>query len=419
MLKHKTIMSSIPKSFFPALSTFNDFSRKKIRINLIGKDTANPGEISQILLPEGKISLETFSLGGFITTTTSAGFAAPPPVEQLVEQIMVEIGSVQIHPSFTFYGHLFNMFNVLQGSWAKVGIRAMLNLQPTSATIVANTTNRPFQMNQWLGFLNDVKVLLTDRLPPVRVYIRWAQPNVLACATSPANATYSLSGLYATVDVLKLNPVYDELMSSKIAQSPLQIPYHNYQAVPQPTSTLTGSLRWSSTSDALEKVYTTYLPTTYQNLNQLVDADTWLSPAFTMGAVNMTQGFNARYTINGNSFPDQAVSAERGEILLTTLQTINEDKDITSLPHPNINSLVNFHENFFVFGNSFTYDSDGGNDAAMRKSGLSSLGQNLLGSVETLAYGAGNQSQTYVPLVFLETKSVLEIGSARQIRVVY
>jgi hypothetical protein len=410
-------MSVVPKSFIPVLTQFTEFSRKKIRVNLVGKDTASPGEISQILVPEGKIDLSTFSLGGFITTTTSSNFAVPPPIEQTIEQVMIEIGSVQLHPSFNFYGHTFGIYNNLQGSFAKSGVRQILNTQPVNATVSANATNRPFQINNWLGFLNDVKILLTDRLPPVRIYIRWSQPNVLACATGTTNANYSLSGLYATMDILKVSPIYDEMLSARMAEVPLQIPYHNYQVIPCATSTLNGSHRWSSTSDALEKVHLTFIPTTYQNASQVVDSTTWLSPAFNMGGTNMQQGFGSRVTINGNSFPDQAALAERGEILLQTLQTLNEDKDITSLPHPNINSLANFHEKFFVHSVSFTYDSD--DEGKNRKCGLSALGQNLIGAFETTAYGAGNTSQSYIPLVILETKSVLEVANARQVRVIY
>lgn len=412
-------MSVVPKSFIPVLTQFTEFSRKKIRVNLVGKDTANPGEISQILFPEGKIDLSTFSLGGLINTTSSSGsnYTAPPPCEMLVEQIMVEVGSVQLHPSFNFYGHTFGIYNNLQGSFAKSGVRKILNLQPTDAVVDANAVDKPFQISNWLGFLNDAKILLTDRLPPVRVYIRWAQNNVLAVSSGTTNATYSLKDLYATMDVLKVSPIYDEMLNARIAEVPLQIPYHNYQIIPCATSTLNGSHRWSSTSDALEKVHLTFIPTTYQNNNQVVDATTWVSPAFNMGGTNLQQGFGSRVTINGNSFPDQAAKAERGEILLQTLQSLNEDKDITSLPHPNINSLANFHQKFFVHSVSFTYDSD--DEGNNRKCGLSALGQNLLGSFETTAYGAGNTSQSYIPLVILETKSVLEVAGARQVRVVY
>ena len=78
--------SAIPASFFPALKTFAEFSRKKVRINTIGNTVANPGELVQILLLEGKIDLSTFSLGGYLTTTTGTGSTRAGPVQTLIEQ---------------------------------------------------------------------------------------------------------------------------------------------------------------------------------------------------------------------------------------------------------------------------------------------------------------------------------------------
>lgn len=389
---------------------------------MVNRDTANPGDLSVILLPEGKLDMTTFSLGGLVTTSTSAGFAAIPPVEQLIDQLMVEVGSTQLHPSFQHYNQVFAMFNDLQGSQAKKGVRQILNAQPVSATISANQTNKAFQIHNWLGFLSDCKILNTDRLPQTRIYIRWSQPNVLGgSASNVAGATYSLKDLYCTVDMLKLSTVYDELLSSKInSGSPLTIPYKNWQVIPGTQSTgLTGVVRWSSTSDALEKVYGTFIPTTYQSLNQVVDSVTYMSPCFTRGSPNLEYGFNSQFGVNQHSFPDQPAVNERGEVLLATLQTIGEDHDITSIPHPNLNSLTNWSSKFFVHGTSFTFDSDGGEDAAHRKCGLSALGTNLIGDWKYWGTSASNASDQTQPLVILETKAVLEVGPARSVRVIY
>ena len=408
---------SIPTAFFPVLKTFSDFSRKRIKINTISKDSANPGDLVQILLPEGKLSMDTFSLGGLLTTTTATNFATIGNVNHLVEQIMVECGSIQLHASFNYYSQVWEIFSRHQGDWARKGIEQILHLKNVVGTDpAANLTAVPFQMNKFLGFLNDAKVLLTDRLPPVRISIRLSQPNVLACAASTTGATYSLSKLYALVDVLKLSPVYDELISSKISQSPLQIPYTNFQCIPSVQSGLTNSSRFSSTADALERAYVTFLPTTYQNLNQEVDSVTFSSPAFTHGSSNLSWGFTGRFTINGNSFPDQPAVNERGEILLQTQQTLAEDHDVTAQPHPNLNSLANFSSKFFVHGNNFSWNDS---DLGVRKCGLSALGQNLIGSYESLGTSASNAGDVVQPLIILQTKSVLEVAPNRVVRVIY
>ena len=410
-------MSGIPAAFFPVLKQFSEFSRKKIKVNTISKDSCSPGDLLQILLPEGKIDMTTFSVGGLLTTTTTAGKATIGNVDQLIEQVMVEVGSIQLHPSFNWYSHVSTFLRDLQGDYAKKGYNQILHLANTVGTDPsANLTATPFQWSKFLGFLNDVKVLLTDRCPPIRVSFRLSQPNVLACAASTTGATFSISNLYLLVDVLKLSPVYDEILSSKIAQSPLQVPYTNYQVIPGVQTGLTNSTRFSSTADSLERVFTTYIPTTYQNLNQQIDSVTYSSPAFTRGSSNLLAGYSTRVNINGMSFPDIPSVNERAEVLLQTLQTLGEDHDVTSLPHPNINSLSNWSQHFYLSGTNFSWNDD---DSAVRKCGISALGQNLIGSVEGLGTSASNAADVVQPLVILQSKAVLEIASNRVVRVVY
>lgn len=409
-------MSVIPKAFFPVLTSFSEFSRKKIKINTIGKDTASPGELTQILLPEGKLDMTTFSLGGLGSTTTTTNTAALPPANLLIEQIMVEVGSVQLHASFNWYNQVWQIMSDYTGQWTKVGINQILNLQRISGTVTANHTDVPFQINKWLGFIADCSVLLCDRLPPVRISIRWAQPNVLVgSASAPVGASYSLKNLYATVDVLKLSPAYDALRTQQLVNKiPIQIPYTNYQCIPGVTGGLTNVTRFSSTADALERVYGTFLQTTYQNPNQVGDGFTFVSPAFNRGTTNLASGLTSRFTINGMSFPDQAAVVERGEVLLQTLQTLNEDHDVTSQVHPSLITMALFGSKFFVHGNNFSWNDS---DSLTRKCGLTSLGQQLICSWETNA--TQGQADTAIPLVILQSKAVLEVGDSRTVRVIY
>jgi hypothetical protein len=408
---------SVPSSFIPVLRTFNDFSRKRIKINTVSKDSAAPGDLVQLVFPEGKVSLDTFSLGGLFSTTTTAGFATIGHIKHVVEQVMLEIGSIQIHASFNYYAQVWEIFSRHQGIWAKKGLEQALHLlNTTGSDPTANNTNTPFQMSTWLGFMNSVRVLFTDRLPPVRLSLRLSQPNVLACSAGASNATYSLSHLYALTDMIKVSPVFDQVLSDRISQAPLQIPYKNFQCIPATQTGLTNSSRFSSTADALERVYATFLPTTYQNLNQQVDSVTYASPAFTHGSSNLLAGLTSRFVINGMSFGDAPAVNERGEVLMRLEQVIGEDHDITSLPHPNLNSLSNFSSKFFVASETFSWNDE---DSEVRKCGLSALGNNLIASWETLGTSASNANDVVQPLVILETKSVLEIGPSRTVRVIY
>lgn len=408
-------MSGIPKAFFPVLSQFADFSKKRIRCYSNGKDTAVPGEVTTIQLPEGKIDASTICLGGRVTVFGESGLANAPPIEQLIESCSIEVGAVQLHPSFNHYGRVWNILSDLQGTWNKRGPRQILNLQPVAAPVAAAQTDVPFQMSNWLGFLNDINILYSDRMPPIRIMIRWAGTNVLAGAAATTAATYTISGLVCTMDMLKVSPVLDDMISTKIAHSPLTYPYTNYQVIPGVQGTLNNVTRFSTTSDSLQKIWCTFIPTTYlAPYGGQADATTFLSPTFNRGSPNLVNGMTSRVTINGSSYPD--VPATVPEQLQSTLDALNETHDITSTPHPNLNSLANFASKFYAHGVSFTYDADGGPEAASRKCGLSALGQTLMGSWETTA--TAGQTDPVQPLVILETKAVLEVGQHRAARVI-
>lgn len=401
------------------VSTLADFSRKRVRIQAMGKDVASPGEVITLTLPEGKILADTITLGGYVQAEgAGAAGASLPNIEQLIEGISVQVGNVELHPGLqNWYGLIWGIHADYQGVWAKAPVRQILNTMPVVGTAPSANINPPipFQCSLWLGFLQDAKVLYTDRMPPVRITIRLARPNVLAVAAAATDAAYQLSKLVFTMDMIKTSPVLDELLSQKIASSPLQIPYTNYAVQPGNIGGLTQTTRFSTTSDCVEKVFGTFIPATYQNAKQVINPNTYLSHAFTRGGSNLHLGLQSRFEFNGSSHPD--VAAEVPEQLISTLDALNETHDITSQPHPNLKTLAAYGQDFYCHGVSLTYDADGGLDAANRKCGISALGMNLQGSYETRAT-AGQTTSNLLPLVIIQSKSVLEISSGRSARVI-
>jgi hypothetical protein len=162
------------------------------------------------------------------------------------------------------------------------------------------------------------------------------------------------------------------------------------------------------------KIYATTLPANYQTGNQVGDATTYYSPVFNKGASGLsgTTDLTSRFTVNGVSYPNTPLQLNRGEILLSTLETMNEAHDITSTPHPNFDTLTKFAQKFFVHAHNFGFDDE---DSATRLVGLSGLGNNLLGTWET----SSAVSTVVVPLIILQHKSILEIGQGRCIRYVH
>jgi hypothetical protein len=215
------------RAFSYYLSRLNNFSRQKVRLATIANTTFGANDQIVIALPEGLIDLSTFTITGRAFTSGGAAQGVTIPfVEGLVDSIAVDIGGVQVQNGFTNYNDLFNIFrqNTLTD---KQAYRKMLQLDRSAATASnSGTSNVPFAMYNFLGFLNSVKVLDTTILPPVKLYIRLAPNSVLANYGSNAGTkTYQVRELKASVDILDIaDGVFYNMIASRLSQSPLEIP---------------------------------------------------------------------------------------------------------------------------------------------------------------------------------------------------
>jgi hypothetical protein len=153
------------RAFSYYLSRLNNFSRQKVRLATIANTTFGANDQIVIALPEGLIDLSTFTITGRAFTSGGAAQGVTIPfVEGLVDSIAVDIGGVQVQNGFTNYNDLFNIFrqNTLTD---KQAYRKMLQLDRSAATASnSGTSNVPFAMYNFLGFLNSVKVLDTTIL---------------------------------------------------------------------------------------------------------------------------------------------------------------------------------------------------------------------------------------------------------------
>jgi hypothetical protein len=199
--------------------------------------------------------------------------------------------------------------------------------------------------------------------------------------------------------------VYDLLISDKRSQGSLQIPFTNFTTVPGATQTLTQTTRWSTSANCVERVMATFLKPTYNATTLAYNATSFSSQYFTRGSPNLNTNCTSRFSVNGVQYPNIPMDATRGEILLDTVQALNEDHDLTTAQHPEMDSLPAFHGAFFVHAHSFTYNDD---ESDHRMCGLSGLGTQLLGTYETVS----TQNDSVLPIVFIQHKSVLEVGRA-------
>lgn len=412
-------MSSYPKSFSYFLSRLSNFNRQKLRLATLANTDFSANDQVVLELPQGLLDMTTFTLQGYATTNAGAAHGVYLPfAEGLIDSISVEIGGVAVQNGFQNYGELFKVYKDYQMEDKRVFRRILqLENQQTGgagplgiAAMAADgvTQNVPFCIYNWLSFLGDVKVLDTTLLPPVKIYFRLAPIGVLTKHTpgSANAAAYRISNVRATVDILSIDDgVYYNMVSSRLQTSPLEVPFTNYTTI---TGTLAGaaqSTRWSTSSDCVEGIIACFK--TNAAGGHAANATTGQSAYFTRSGTGVDTSV---FTVNGIQYPSIPSDDAIGDVFIDTAHTLGVSQDTLGSTDASMNTLAAWKANYWVHAHSFTYPDA---DDSHRLCGLSGKGNQILGSWTTT--GAGTNLQ---PLIWLKHKSVLRIGSNKQVELV-
>lgn len=400
-------MSAYPKSFSYVLSRFQNLSRQKYRLVPSAQTSFGPNDQLVMDLPVGLLALDTFTLQGLVSTSATGGTTPSvkcPPIEEMIENITVEVGGIQIC-SISNYAQLYDVFRTLQMA-DKYSYRQVLQLEQQPGALATSTmqTNVPWAMYNFLGFIGSNKVLDTTLLPQVRLYIRWASSSCLSTVGSPTSATYSLTNVSGTIDVLDIaDGIYSKMVQSRLQSAPLEVPFKNYTVVVGSLGAPTQSTRFSTSAHCLEKIIAFPIDT---NVNDRAHRN--LSGLSTYFRRNGSMITDSQFMINSVPYP--AVPATRADAFVATSHVMNLSQDTVGASHPNLNSLDNFANEFWVHALSLTWDSDGD---SQRLCGIDARGGTLVGSWNT--NGSGTNFQ---PCVVLVHSSVLRIGPNRTVELV-
>lgn len=231
----------------------------------------------------------------------------------MVDSVSIEIGGVAIQTGFTGYNDLFNIFRQYQMADKYSFRRVLQNEQTLPVGGTASNyslSNAPFAMYNWLGFLGSVDVLDTTILPPVRIYIRLASPQVIAInAGNGGTRTYRWSSVNATCDILDISDgIYYSMVAQRLQQAPLEIPFTNFQTVVGGFGAVSQSTRWSTSADCLTDVIATVKGVGYDSNN--ANSNTQLSSYFTRGGgdTGTTQILTSQFSVNGIRYNEMAIN---------------------------------------------------------------------------------------------------------------
>jgi hypothetical protein len=408
---------SYPKPFAYFLSRLNNFSRQQVRLQTYANTTFTPNQQLVIELPQGLIDLSTFTLKGKVATSGAGVYL--PPVEMLFDSISIEVGGVSVQNGFTNYGDLFNIFRQYQME-DKKNFRKILQLEgrqgkaPDAAPDAAGTQDSllplPFAMYNFLGFLGSVKVLDTTLLPPVKIYFRLAPTSVLTKAAASATVpSFTLSDVRGTVDILDIaDGVYYNMISQRLSQAPLEIPFENYQTIIGTLSSRTQTTRWSTSSDCLEAIIATFKTLTPNSFTH--DTTTRLSAYFTRGTDGIGEITTSQFKVNGIPYPSMPCQTEFGDVFVDTAHTLGASQDVLGATDVGMDSHAVWNQKYFTHAHSFTYPDA---EDSHRMVGLSGRANQILGDWETSGTGTNLQ-----PLLWLKSKSILRIGSGKMVEIV-
>lgn len=400
---------SYPKSFGYFLTRLSNFSRQKIRLQTLANTTFTPNQQMVIELPQGLVDLSTFTLQGKVRTTGAGTYL--PPIELLIDSVSIEVGGVSVQNGFTNYGDLFNIYRQYQME-DKKNFRKALQLEGRQDGVLAadattDNTAMPFAIYNWLGFLSSVKVLDTTLMGPVKINIRLAPTGVLTKHVGSAVVpSFELSEVRANVDILDIaDGVYYNMISQRLAQSPLELPYDNYQTVVGTLASPNQSTRWSTSSDCLEAIIATVKTSNPNSFtpNSVIK----LSEYFVRYGAGIS---TSQFKVNGIPYPSIQCESAFGDIFVDTAHTLGASQDVLGSTDVGMDSHANWQGNYFVHAHSFTYPDS---EDAHRLCGLSGRANQLLGDWQTTGTGPNVQ-----PLLWLKSKSILRIGAGRMIECV-
>lgn len=416
---------SYPKAFGYYLSKVNNFSRQQLELQTFANTQFTPNQQMVIELPQGLIDLSTFTLKGLVASSGAGVYL--PPIELLFDSYAVECGGVSVQNGFTNYGDLFNIFRQYQME-DKKNFRKILQLEGRQETLAATGENAvtdataiPFAMYNFLGFLGSVKVLDTTLLPPVKIYFRLAPSTVMTKhADSSTTPSFTLSDVKATVDILDIaDGVYYNMISQRLAQAPLEIPFENYQTVVGGAGTTNQNTRWSTSADCLEAVIATFKVKAAASFTP--DTTTKLSSYFTRGTngVEGTKINTSQFKVNSIPYPARPCQTKYEDVFVDTAHTLGASQDVLGATDAGMTNTKVWNEKYWVHAHSFTYtDADDGHKLV----GVSGRGNQLLGDWETTGTtgttGTPAVSDSLQPLLWLKCKSILRIGAGRMVELV-
>jgi hypothetical protein len=404
---------SYPKSMQMAVSRLAGYSKNGVKLRPMSQDTAKAGDVVVFELPTNTIvDLRTFSilcLGTAGSAAAGNGVHFPKHVESLIESVQVEINGTLIDTGFLRYNQLHKIYmDFFAGKDKTSTLRNLLQMGVSSN---ANSVDTDVKLcfNTFLGFLSaKCPVIDTSILGQVRVLVRLASNDVLVgVGTHVAN--YTLSKMFATIDVISVNDgMYYDMVQQRLAEAPIEILFDRYYVFENGKTSGGQTTRWAVSTQSLDWVVATLHPDAAKTAPTVWDATTGTSQYFTRTGTDIVDSF---FNFNNVQYPNYVPRNDDGSILCETLQNLNVLSDLLGGGDAGLISYTVFESDFWCHVHRFNHLNDAGDDNRLI-SGLNTLGANAQGYWTT----SGTATNVW-PVVFCKTSATLAIGAGRMLEV--
>jgi len=423
-----------------AVSRLAGYSKNGVKLRPMSQSTAVAGDVVVFELPTNTIvDLRTLSVlasgttgegfTGTVPTVPAAGRGVffPKHVESILDSIQVEINGSLIDSGFLGYNQLNKLYmDYFCGIDKNSTLRSLMQKGdltiPTATNLAGNTDTAPISagavqdgrdlnsvlcFNSFLGFLScKCPVIDTSILGQVRVLIRLAPNNVLLAKTATA-PVYSLSNIFAMIDVLSVNDgFYYDMVQQRLAEAPIEVMFDRYYVFQNGVGSGGQTTRWAVATQSLDWVVGMLQPNTSRTTPTAINTTTLTSESFTRTGANIDDSV---FYFNNIQYPNYVPRNDDGTILTETLQNLNVLADLVGGGDSGLRTYATWRNNFWCHVHRFNHILDAGDDNRLI-SGLNTLGANAQGVWQT----TGSATNVW-PTLYCKTTATLAIGQGRML----